>query len=141
MLLLFCDNKGYGGLKVMPEFKVVVSDPATGRAKTYVVKGEAAMRLIGLKIGDIIDGSLISSELKGKKLEIRGGSDSSGFPMRPDIPGGVKKRVLLSGPPGFHPKENGERRRKTVRGNVITEDIVQINVKIVTEEKSKEKKK
>ncbi|RLG74322.1 MAG: 30S ribosomal protein S6e, partial [Thermoprotei archaeon] len=79
----------------MPEFKVVVSDPSTGKAKTYVVKGEAATRLIGLKIGDIIDGLLVSNELKGKKLEIRGGSDSSGFPMRPDIPGGVKKRVLL----------------------------------------------
>ena len=45
--------------------------------------------------------------------------------------GGVKKRVLLSGPPGFHPKEKGERRRKMIRGNTITEDIVQINTVIV----------
>ncbi|OYT37942.1 MAG: 30S ribosomal protein S6e, partial [Desulfurococcales archaeon ex4484_58] len=69
--------------------------------------------------------------LKNVQLEIRGGSDNSGFPMRPDIPGGVKKRVLLSSPPGFHPREKGERRRKTVRGNTITDDIVQINTVII----------
>jgi len=140
VFLLFCDSEVWW-FRVMPEFKVVVSDPTTGRAKTYVVKGDAAYRLIGLKIGDIIDGSVISDELKGKKLQIRGGSDSSGFPMRPDIPGGVKKRVLLSGPPGFHPREKGERRRKMVRGNTITEDIVQINVKILTEEELKKLEK
>lgn len=131
-------------IRVMPEFKVVVSNPATGKAKTYVVKGDSATQLIGLKIGDIIDGSIVSNELKGKKLQIRGGTDSSGFPMRPDISGGVKKRVLLSGPPGFYPKEKGERKRKMVRGNTVTDDIVQINVKILTGEdikKLEEKKK
>jgi small subunit ribosomal protein S6e len=50
--------------------------------------------------------------------------------MRPDIPGPVKKRALLSAPPGFHPREDGERRRKTVRGNTIAPDITQINTKI-----------
>jgi len=113
----------------MPEFKVVVSYPKTGRARQVTVKGEQARALIGKKIGDIIDGSIVG--LPGVKLMITGGSDSSGFPMRPDIPGGGKRRPLLSGPPGFWPRKKGERRRKTVRGNMITEDIVQVNVKIV----------
>ncbi len=94
------------------------------------IKDERAKQLIGLRIGDTFDGSIVG--LKGVKLEITGGSDYSGFPMRPDIMGGVKKRVLLSGPPGFRPREKGERRRKMVRGNTITEDIVQINTKIVS---------
>ena len=101
------------------------------RAWQIRINDERTKQLIGLKIGDRIDGSIVG--LKGVKLEIRGGSDNSGFPMRPDIPGGVKKRVLLSGPPGFHPTRKGERRRKMVRGNTITEDIVQINTKIVYE--------
>ncbi|MET1160728.1 MAG: 30S ribosomal protein S6e [Thermoprotei archaeon] len=101
------------------------------RAWQIRISDERAKAFIGLKIGDRIDGSIVG--LKNVKLEIRGGSDNSGFPMRPDIPGGVKKRVLLSGSPGFHPREKGERRRKTVRGNTITEDIVQINTKIVYE--------
>ncbi len=53
--------------------------------------------------------------------------------MLKTLPGGVKKALLLSGPPGFHPKNKGERRRKYVRGNTITEDIVQINTKLVKE--------
>ncbi len=96
------------------------------RAKAWQITldDEKSRRLIGMKIKDEIDASIIG--LKGK-LVITGGTDNSGFPMRPDIPGPVKKRVLLSQPPGYRPKRKGERRRKTVRGNTITEDIVQIN--------------
>lgn len=93
------------------------------------VSGEAANRFLGLKIGDRIDASFIG--LEGKLLEIRGGSDLAGFPMRPDIPGPVKKYVLLSSGPGFRPREDGERRRKLVRGNTISEDIVQINTVVI----------
>lgn len=102
------------------------------RAKAWQIRvsGNKAVKLVGLKIGDVFDGEIVG--LKGVKLRITGGSDNSGFPMRPDIHGGVKKRVLLTGPPGFHPREKGERRRKTVRGNTITEDIVQINTVIVS---------
>ncbi len=101
------------------------------RAKTWQihVKGAAAEAFLGKRIGERVDGKVVG--LPGVELEIRGGSDNSGFPMHPGIPGGVKKKVLLSGPPGFHPREKGERRRKTVRGNTIVEDIVQINTKIV----------
>ncbi len=99
------------------------------RAWQIVLDEEKSQRLIGLKINDEIPASMVGLE---GKLVIRGGSDSSGFPMRPDINGGVKKRVLLSGPPGYRPRNKGERRRKTVRGNTITQDIVQVNVKWVT---------
>jgi len=113
----------------MPEFKVVVADPKKGVAEQVEVKGEAARRLLGLKIGDIIDGSLIGRP--GVKLRITGGSGKAGEPMIPFLSGGVKRYLLLSRPPGFHPRERGERRRKFVRGNVITEDIVQVNMVIL----------
>jgi len=93
------------------------------------ISGDRAAKLIGLKIGDRIDASIVG--LPGKMLEIRGGSDLAGFPMRPDIPGPVKKYVLLSSGPGFRPREKGERRRKLVRGNTISEDIVQVNTVLV----------
>ncbi len=99
------------------------------RAWQIRINDERTRQLLGLKIGDRFDGSIIG--LKNVELEIRGGSDNSGFPMRPDIPGGVKKKILLSSPPGYHPREKGERRRKMVRGNTITEDIVQINTMII----------
>jgi len=118
----------------MAKFKIVVSDPASGKAKTIEVEGDKATPLIGRKIGDVVDGAIVG--MPGKKLLITGGSDKDGFPMRPDVHGGVKMRVLLSGGAGFKPKNKGERRRKTVRGNTITEDIVQINVKIVEGDKT-----
>ncbi len=94
------------------------------KAFQLVLDDERSRRLLGMRIKDEISASIIG--LKGK-LVITGGTDNSGFPMRPDIPGGAKKRVLLSGPPGYRPTRKGERKRKTVRGNLITEDIVQVN--------------
>lgn len=117
----------------MAKFKIIISDPKTGKSKSVEVEGARAIPLIGKKIGDTIDGSLVG--MPGVKLLITGGSDKDGFPMRPDVHGGVKVSILLSGGVGFKPENKGERRRKTVRGNVITEDIVQVNAKII-EEKS-----
>jgi len=113
----------------MPEFKVVVSDPKTGRAESVEIKGDKALKLIGHKIGDVIEGALIGKP--GLKLKITGGSGKAGEPMLPFLPGGAKKRLLLSGPPGYHPPKKGMRKRKLVRGNVITDEIVQINMAIV----------
>lgn len=110
---------------------MVVSDPKTGKSKQVEVKGEDARKLIGLRIGDVFAGEIVG--LPGKKLKITGGSDRSGFPMRPDLPGGALRRILASGPPGFRPREKGVRKRRTVRGNTVTEDIVQINAVIVEE--------
>jgi small subunit ribosomal protein S6e len=113
---------------------VVVSDPTTGKAKQVTVSGPQASALIGLRIGDEVDGTLLG--MPGVKLIIRGGSDRSGAPMRPDLPGPVKRRLLLSQGPGFRPKEKGLRKRKLVHGNTISEDIVQINIVIKQEEKA-----
>jgi len=47
------------------------------------------------------------------------------------VHGQGKKRVLLSGTPGFHPYKEGMRKRKTVRGDTVSADIAQINVKVL----------
>jgi small subunit ribosomal protein S6e len=61
--------------------------------------------------------------------------------MRPDVHGGVRRNIILSGGVGFNPKSGGERRRKTVRGNVITDEIVQVNTKIVEKPKKPKEEK
>jgi len=114
----------------MVEFKVVISDPKTGKAYQKVVSGANANKLIEKQIGDIINGTLVDLP-PDYELQITGGSDKDGFPMRPDLPGIGRKRILLSGGVGYNPKEKGVRRRKTVRGRVISADIVQINMKVV----------
>ena len=114
----------------MVEFKVVISDPATGKAYQKVVSGANANRLIGKQIGDIINGTLVDLP-PDYELQITGGSDKDGFPMRPDLPGTGRRKLLLSGGVGYRPKEKGVRKKKTVRGRVISKDIVQINMKVV----------
>jgi len=112
------------------EFKVVISDPTTGKTYQKVVSGANANKLIGKQIGDIINGTLVDLP-PDYELQITGGSDEDGFPMRPDIPGTGRKRILLSGGVGYRPREKGIRKKKTVRGRVISKDIVQINMKVV----------
>ncbi len=112
----------------MPEFQLVLSDPRTRMAVKIEPKDPKASALLGLKIGDVIDGGPIG--IKGK-IKITGGSDRAGTPMRPDVHGPGKKYVLLSDGPGYRPKKKGERRRKLVRGNTISEEIYQVNAVLV----------
>jgi len=113
----------------MVEFKVVVNDVKNGKSYQIPVSGAHANSLIGKKIGEEVDGIFVS--LPGYKLQITGGTDKDGFPMRPDLPGMGKRRLLLSGGVGYNPDRKGKRKKKMVRGNTISADIVQINMKIV----------
>ncbi len=118
----------------MPTFKLVLADPMSGRAKQLEIKDPIAQRFLGLKIGDEVDASIIREVFElppGFKIRITGGSGIEGAPMLPYLEGPVKKYLLLSGPPGYHPRKKGERRKKLVRGNTINEQIVQINAVIV----------
>lgn len=113
----------------MAKFKVIVSDPDAGTSKVVELEESRVASLIGRKIGEVVDGAIV--DLPAHKLKIAGGSDKDGVPMRPSVHGGVRRHVILSGGVGFDPSKKGERKRKTVRGNVITEEIVQVNTKIV----------
>lgn len=129
-----------GELPLMAKFKIIISDPETGTSRVVELEETRAVPLIGRKIGEVVDGSVV--DLPSHKAQITGGSDKDGFPMRKNVHGGVRRRVVLSGGVGFNPQNDGERRRKTVRGNVITDEIVQLNMKIVEKPKQpKESKK
>ncbi|HYA78572.1 MAG TPA: 30S ribosomal protein S6e [Verrucomicrobiae bacterium] len=113
----------------MAKFKIIVSDPEAGTSKVVELEEARAAPFIGRRIGEIIDGTVV--DLPSHKVQIMGGSDKDGVPMRGNVHGGVRRAVVLSGGAGFSPKKKGERRRKTVRGSTITDEIVQINMKIV----------
>jgi len=95
--------------------------------------------MIGRRIGETIDGSII--DMKGTKLQITGGSDKDGFPMRRSIRGGIRVNAVLSDGPGFHPRGRGERKRKMIRGDTVTEEIAQINIKALVTPKEEKKPK
>ena len=104
----------------------VINDPKTG--KSYKKEGDAQIYM-GKKLGEQVDGSAIG--MKGYELEITGGSDAQGFPMRRDIQKlGRKKPLVVSGV-GARPKDKGVKQRKTVHGNSVDETINQLNLKVI----------
>ena len=114
-------------------FKLVISE---GKISHQVeVEAAESKKLNGLTIGEEFDASVVG--LAGYKLKITGGSDKNGFPMKKDVDGSRRIKSLLSGGIGFNPIRDGQRRRKTVRGNTVSEDIVQINT-IVTQKGDKD---
>src|SRR5205807_1669223 len=80
------------------------------------------------KLGEDLDGLYVG--LPGYKLQITGGSDKDGFPMRHDLPGPRRKGLLVSGGVGFHPVRPGMRQEKSVRGNTRSPDILQVHLKV-----------
>ena len=115
----------------MVSFKLVLSDRKSGKSEASEVKDANAQALIGRKIGEVLDASAIG--LTGK-IMITGGSDRAGFPMRGDTLGGGKNYVLLTRGIGFRAKEEGAKKRKLVRGGMISEETYQINAKRVEEQ-------
>ena len=108
----------------MPNFKFVISD---GSKSYQVEKDQKDCPVMGKKIGETVSGDFLG--LSGYELQITGGSDKDGFPMRTDFEGAVRKRNILTKGIGLK-AEKGLRRRRTVRGSLIAQDIVQINCKV-----------
>lgn len=110
----------------MANFKLTVSD-IKGRSITKELKDSDATPLLGLEIGQDADAAIVGFS---GKLKITGGSDKSGVPMRSDIHTSARKYVLLSKGVGLQDAEKGQRVRKLMRGNTISEEIYQVNCKL-----------
>lgn len=124
--------------------RLVLSNPADGTAKTVVLTPQQMSILRGKRIGDEIDASALG--LGSGRIRITGGSDKAGIPMRPDVSGARLVGIILTRGVGFHARRKppskrkknrnrrpveGLRKRVTVRGNMISDDIVQINAVLV----------
>ena len=126
----------------MANFKLSIADKK-GKSITKELKDTEANPLLGLQIGSDVDASIVG--MSGK-IRITGGSDKSGVPMRSDVHGMVRKYILLSKGVGLKENEKGLRKRKLIRGNIISDEIFQINfrfdgeIKEAKEEPKKEAK-
>ena len=109
----------------MANFKLTISD-VKGKSISKELKDSDANPLLGLQLGNETDASVVG--LTGK-LKLTGGSDKSGVPMRNDVHGAARKKVLLSKGVGLQDAEYGQRKRKLMRGNTVSEEIYQVNCK------------
>tara|TARA_B110000263_G_C15134840_1_gene430588 strand:+ start:237 stop:644 length:408 start_codon:yes stop_codon:yes gene_type:complete len=110
----------------MTEFQVVIGDPETGNSHQIKVDGKDANNFMGKEIGDEIEGELVG--LNGYTLRLTGGSDLIGRQLSPEIKGPAPKKIMVTGPsPNAKGLRSGERKRITVRGREISDQISQIN--------------
>ena len=112
----------------MVDFKTIINDAKTGKSYNVAVSGHHANSLTGKCVGEIIDGIFVG--LPGYKLQITGGSDGNGTPMRKDLPGNRRRKLLMSEGLGFHEKYPGQRKRTAIRGSTVSAEIVQINMAV-----------
>jgi small subunit ribosomal protein S6e len=108
--------------------RIVISDTASGKSYQAELTKEQEAQVVGKKVGDELDGNVVGAG--GYMLELTGGSDGSGFPMRREVYGAAKKNILTAKGVGFYTKEKGQRRRRYVRGNTYSAEIVQVNSKV-----------
>ncbi|MFA5303099.1 MAG: 30S ribosomal protein S6e [Candidatus Nanoarchaeia archaeon] len=108
--------------------KIVMSDPKTGKSYQKEIDKNNEASFYHKKLGDTVNGELI--DLQGYQFKITGGSDTAGFPMRSDLKGPKRKKLLLTKGIGLRDNEKGYRQKKSVRGNTISEETAQINTVI-----------
>ena len=114
----------------MVSFKLVFG-LKNGRCVQKEIQDATAKTLFGKQIGDSIIGDTIG--FAGYEFKITGGSDYCGFPMRKDVTGFGRKKILAVHGVGIHKKAQGIRQKKTVCGNGIHPKIAQINMKVLKE--------
>ena len=124
----------------MPLFKINVAEKS---GKTYKFELETE-EFLGKELHSKIQGKDLLPNLNDYEFEITGASDKSGFTAHEDVQGVGTKRILLTYGKAMkkkprregkkkvsNPKPKGLRLRKTIRGKVISSEIVQINLKIL----------
>ncbi|MEM3839376.1 MAG: S6e family ribosomal protein [Candidatus Micrarchaeaceae archaeon] len=109
--------------------KIVYSDRKSGKTSQAEVPKEFEGMVIGKKIGEQIEGSVI--KLDGIKMQITGLTDNTGASSRREIDGTRKAWPLLSSPPGIRKAKHGYRARRLIRGNTVSADTAQVNTVIV----------
>jgi small subunit ribosomal protein S6e len=117
---------------------LIISNPMEGTSQRVEIEDAQLRSLVGTRIGQTIDGSLAG--LQGYTIKFTGGTDKDGIPMRPDVHGSAKARIVLSGGVGYKSKKKGEKKRKVVRGNIISPETTFLNFSIEETPKKRKKK-
>jgi small subunit ribosomal protein S6e len=112
--------------------KLVISDTKAGKA--YSKKTEEDV-FLNKRIGDEVDLGIVG--LVGFKAKITGGSDKQGFPMKPTVEGQGRRKILVRKGVGVKLDEKGKIVRKSMRGNSVSKEIVQLNLAVTKEGSTK----
>jgi len=107
--------------------------PLNGSQLLVNVEDEKKVRcFMDKRISQEVDGGAIGDEYKGYVFRISGGNDKQGFAMMQGVLHPNRVRLLMDKRhPGYRPRRNGDRRRKSVRGCIVAGDLSVLNLIVV----------
>ncbi|KAM7209457.1 Ribosomal protein S6e domain containing protein [Naviculisporaceae sp. PSN 640] len=113
--------------------KLNISHPANGSQKLIEVEDERKLRVfLEKRMGAEVPADSLGDEWKGYIVRITGGNDKQGFPMKQGVIAPNRVRLLLSdGHSCYRPRRSGERKRKSVRGCIVGNDLSVLALAIV----------
>ena len=113
--------------------KLNLACPATGCQKVIEIDDERKLRaLYEKRVSHEVDGIELGDDFKGYVFRISGGNDKQGFPMKQGVLTAQRVRLLLKkGHSCYRPRADGERKRKSVRGCIVSSEIAVLNLVVV----------
>lgn len=114
--------------------KINIAAPSTGLQKLIEIDDEKRLQKIyDRRMAQEIDGDVLGDEFKGYTLRISGGNDKQGFCMRQGIMTNYRVRILCGkDQKNYRQRRAGERKRKSIRGCIVGQDIAVLNL-VITE--------
>merc|ERR1712023_411516 len=113
--------------------KLNIAYPATGLQKTVEIEDEKKLQnLYDKRLASEIEGEALGEEFKGYIFKITGGNDKQGFTMKQGVLADHRVRLLMK--PGmscYKARRAGERKRKSVRGCIVSHDISALALTVV----------
>jgi small subunit ribosomal protein S6e len=113
--------------------KLHIAYPTTGCQKVVEIDDERKLRAFyDKRISHEVDGIHVGENFKGYIFKITGGNDKQGFPMKQGVLTSQRVRLLMSeGHSCYRPRKRGERKRKSVRGCIVSGDLSVLNLVVV----------
>jgi len=113
--------------------KLHIAYPTTGCQKVVEIDDERKLRAFyDKRISHEVEGHHVSEEFKGYVFKITGGNDKQGFPMKQGVLTSQRVRLLMSeGHSCYRIRKRGERKRKSVRGCIVSGDLSVLNLVVV----------
>lgn len=110
--------------------KINIAAPTTGQQKVIEIDDEKRLQnLYERRVSQEVDGDVLGEEFAGYVFRVSGGNDKQGFPMRQGVLTNTRVRLLCAkGHKCYRPRRSGERKRKSVRGCIVGQDIAVLNL-------------